>query len=94
VHKTLAALTADLSQLGFNRAVARIYELANAISAFTETGEAANWVRRQAVEYLVQMAAPMMPHLAEECWASLGHKTLVAATPWPVADETSSWNTL
>ncbi len=88
VHKTLAALTADLSQLGFNRAVARIYELANAISAFTETGEAANWVRRQAVEYLVQMAAPMMPHLAEECWASLGHKTLVAATPWPVADET------
>jgi leucyl-tRNA synthetase len=25
----------------------------------------------------------MMPHLAEECWAALGHKTLVANEPWP-----------
>ncbi|MEQ9519329.1 MAG: leucine--tRNA ligase [Parvibaculum sp.] len=88
VHKTLAAITADLSQLGFNRAVARIYELANAISAFSETGNAAKWVRREAVEYLIQMTAPMMPHLAEECWASLGHPTMASETPWPVADET------
>lgn len=88
VHKALAALTADLNQLGFNRAVARIYELANTISAFTNEGPAANWARREAVEYFVQMAAPMMPHLAEECWAALGHTRMVAETPWPVADET------
>jgi leucyl-tRNA synthetase len=31
----------------------------------------------------VQLFAPMMPHLAEECWAALGHETLVAETPWP-----------
>ncbi len=29
----------------------------------------------------------MMPHLAEECWARLGHKTLVCEAPWPVADK-------
>ena len=29
---------------------------------------------------------PMMPHLAEECWAALGHKTLVASEPWPVLE--------
>jgi leucyl-tRNA synthetase len=28
----------------------------------------------------------MMPHLAEECWQVLGHETLVASSPWPVAD--------
>ena len=36
----------------------------------------------------VQMVAPMMPHLAEECWSSLGHKTMVSASPWPELDET------
>jgi leucyl-tRNA synthetase len=31
----------------------------------------------------VRLFHPMMPHLAEECWAVLGHKTLVAEAPWP-----------
>jgi leucyl-tRNA synthetase len=31
----------------------------------------------------VQLFNPMMPHLAEECWAALGHDTLVATAPWP-----------
>jgi len=41
------------------------------------------WAMREAVNILVQLFAPMMPHLAEECWAALGHKTLVAQAPWP-----------
>ena len=28
----------------------------------------------------------MMPHLAEECWEALGHKTLVAEAPWPALE--------
>ena len=36
------------------------------------------WALREAVEILVRLFPPMMPHLAEECWAALGHKTLVA----------------
>jgi leucyl-tRNA synthetase len=32
------------------------------------------------------MIAPMMPHLAEECWAALGGKGLVAERPWPAFD--------
>ena len=32
------------------------------------------------------MTAPMMPHLGEECWARLGHDTLIADQPWPEAD--------
>ncbi len=35
---------------------------------------------------LVAGFAPMMPHLAEECWAVLGHDTLVSQSPWPVVD--------
>ena len=40
---------------------------------------------REAVDILVRLFHPMMPHLAEECWAALGHKTLVASEPWPDA---------
>ena len=42
--------------------------------------------RREALEALVLLAAPMMPHLAEDCWQALGHDRLVAETPWPKYD--------
>jgi leucyl-tRNA synthetase len=52
-----------------------------------ETGAVATpdfrWAMREAVNVLVQLFAPMMPHLAEECWASLGHPALVAQAAWP-----------
>jgi len=41
------------------------------------------WALREAVNILVQLFHPMMPHLAEECWALLGHHDLVAQAPWP-----------
>ncbi|MGH9810677.1 MAG: class I tRNA ligase family protein, partial [Terriglobia bacterium] len=81
-HKAIAAVTEDLEHLRFNRAVAQLYTLANAIA-----GEKANAsVRREALEALVLLSAPMMPHLAESCWQALGHDKLVAETPWPKYD--------
>ena len=41
------------------------------------------WAMREAVNILVRLFHPMMPHLAEECWALLGHDTLVAQAAWP-----------
>jgi leucyl-tRNA synthetase len=41
------------------------------------------WALREAVNILVRLFHPMMPHLAEECWALLGHDTLVAQAAWP-----------
>src|SRR6185437_3117152 len=82
-HRAIAAVTDDLAALRFNRAVARIYELANAIGAADKADGA---VRREALEALVLLIGPMMPHLAESAWESLGHKTLVVDTPFPKAD--------
>ncbi|HTJ02692.1 MAG TPA: class I tRNA ligase family protein, partial [Methylovirgula sp.] len=42
---------------------------------------------REAADIFVQLFAPMMPHLAEECWARLGHQTLVAESAWPIAEK-------
>ena len=85
-HQALAAATDDFDNLRFNRAVARVYELANAVSGFAPASPAGRWAKREAVEILIQIVAPMMPHLAEECWEALGHEEPVVAADWPVAD--------
>jgi len=82
-HKAIAAVTEDLGALRFNRAVAQLYMVSNAIADAPKADAA---TRREALETMVLLAAPMMPHLAEECWRALGHERLVAETPWPKHD--------
>jgi leucyl-tRNA synthetase len=91
-HQALAEVTDDIEKLHFNVCVAHIYEFANTMSAAIGDVEADGsasptadfrWAMHEAVNVLVQLFAPMMPHLAEESWAALGHHTLVAEAPWP-----------
>jgi leucyl-tRNA synthetase len=85
-HRTVAAVTDDLNNLRFNRAIARIYELANAISQSLQSAnrsEVLDGALREAGSFLVLLMAPMMPHLAEECWKLLGHKSAVVDSNWP-----------
>ena len=86
-HKSLDAVGRNIEGLRFNVAVAQIYEFTNALStAVSKTGDGLPWALREAAEFLIQMIAPMMPHLAEECWSRLGYNTLVTIAPWPAAD--------
>jgi leucyl-tRNA synthetase len=85
-HKALAAVTDDLSSLRFNRAIARIYELANALGAAITAAKAEAAAVGEAAEFLVLMSAPMMPHLAEECWQAMKKRGVVVDTPWPKPD--------
>ncbi len=93
-HAALIKVGEDVERLRFNRCVAHVYELTNALTDAldeVETGDIPADLRaafREAADILVQLFAPMMPHLAEECWADLGHADLVAEAPWPVADRT------
>lgn len=81
LNRTVAAVTADIDRLHFNKAVARLYELTSAAERAAPSA-----MRRAAVLGLVQLIAPMMPHLAEESWALLGQAGLVAEAAWPVAN--------
>jgi leucyl-tRNA synthetase len=88
-HRTIANVTTALESFAFNVAVARIYELAGAITdadrAPQDGGMA--WARREAVEILARLVAPAMPHLAEQIYAELpGTTGLVADARWPEAD--------
>ena len=91
-HRALGRVSDDIEKLHFNVCVASIYEFANALNTIigeigSDEGAASTpdfrWAMREAVNILVQLFAPMMPHLAEECWAALGHDTLVAQAAWP-----------
>jgi leucyl-tRNA synthetase len=98
-HRALARVSDDIEKLHFNVCVAQVYEFANSLNEVIGdigAGDGANsdranpgiapdlrWAIGEAVTVLVQLFAPMMPHLAEECWAALGHDRLVAETAWP-----------
>jgi leucyl-tRNA synthetase len=86
-HKAMDQVARSIEGLRFNVAVAQVYEFANVLSSASgSTGPDVAWAKREALEFLVQMIGPMMPHLAEESWARLGYNTLLANQAWPEAD--------
>ncbi|HYI84984.1 MAG TPA: class I tRNA ligase family protein, partial [Acetobacteraceae bacterium] len=88
-HRCIAAVTEALETFAFNSAVARIHELANAVGGVEASDERGmGTARRETLEAVARLSAPMMPHLAEEMWAVLrpGESTLVVELPWPEAD--------
>ena len=72
---------ANIEALAFNKAVANIYELANAIEKAAPSAS-----RTTAIRTMLRLVAPMVPHVAEEAWAAAGHDGLIADAPWPEAD--------
>ncbi|MCY4030591.1 MAG: leucine--tRNA ligase [Hyphomicrobiales bacterium] len=89
-HACIKSVSDDLKGLRFNRAVARIHELANHISSFLsedeDTQEGGGWALREAFEAMVRLSAPVVPHLCESCWQILGHESLLAGESWLEAD--------
>ncbi len=81
-HKTLHDVAVDIEAFHMNKAVARLRELFNAVEKYPAT----DWARAEAIEMLVRGFNPMMPHMTEELWALMGHKTILAAMPWPEID--------
>ncbi len=80
-HKAIAGVTADIDALAFNKAVAKIYSLANILEKAAPSAS-----RDDATRIMVLLVAPMLPHLAEEIWGTWGETGLIADAPWPVAD--------
>ncbi|RUN75120.1 leucine--tRNA ligase [Sphingomonas sp. TF3] len=81
LHQTIAGIAIDIEALAFNKAVAKLYELVNAI----ERAEASA-SRDTAIDTLMRLIAPMAPHLAEEAWSAAGKPGLIADAPWPTVD--------
>jgi leucyl-tRNA synthetase len=81
LHRTIAGVATDIEALTFNKAVARLYELVNAVEKAAPSRSRSNAIRT-----MVRIVAPMVPHIAEEAWAALGQEGLVADAAWPEVD--------
>ena len=80
-HRSIEGITSDIDRLQFNKAVARAYELANAIEKAPAGPD-----RTFAARTLLLLVSPMLPHVAEEAWAMIGETGLIADAAWPEAD--------
>ncbi|MFC3169974.1 leucine--tRNA ligase [Paracoccus fontiphilus] len=81
-HRAINDVTKAIEGFAFNKAVAKIYELANAVGKSKAGGEA----RRAALRIMAQLMGPMVPHLAEDVWTMAGGQGLLVDAPWPKAD--------
>jgi leucyl-tRNA synthetase len=81
-HKTIAGVSRDIENFHFNKAVARVRELTNTLQdSKLQTPDS-----KAALETILQLLNPFLPHFTEECWEVLGHKEWLVNTPWPKAD--------
>jgi leucyl-tRNA synthetase len=81
LHRAIAATGEAIEALQFNKAVAQLYELVNAIEKAPPSAS-----RTEAVRNMVKLIAPMAPHLAEEAWAALGEDGMVVEAEWSSFD--------
>jgi leucyl-tRNA synthetase len=81
LHRTIAAAGEAIEALQFNKAIAQLYELTSAIEKAPPSS-----TRDESVRTLIQLIAPMAPHLAEESWALLGGEGMVTDAAWPNFD--------
>lgn len=81
LHQTIAGVAADIEGLQFNKAVAKLYALVNAIEKAAPSAS-----RADAIRTAILIAAPMVPHLAEEAWAAMDNSGLIADAAWPEVD--------
>jgi len=84
-HKAIKEVTAYLNDLQFNKAIAKIRELTNALEEFS-AAKGNGEVLKEGISTAILLISVITPHVAEELWAQLGNKTMVAETAWPVAD--------
>jgi len=80
-HRTTQGVADAIEALQFNKAVALLYTLANAVEKAQPSAD-----RSDAIRTLLKLVAPMAPHIAEEAWAASGQDGLIADADWPVVD--------
>lgn len=89
-HQTIAKISDDLGRRhSFNTAVAASMELLNAVNKFTDTSDNGHAAEREALESIVVMLSPIVPHICHALWQELGHESALIDQRWPEYDESA-----
>jgi leucyl-tRNA synthetase len=89
-HQTIAKVTSDIEErFHFNTAISAIMEMFNQMSAFNpdDAMEDTLMVMRSAMDNMVLLLSPIVPHFAEELWRALGNTASLLELSWPAASD-------
>jgi leucyl-tRNA synthetase len=87
VHQTLVKVTDDIGRRRtFNTAIAAVMELMNALAKFEDGSPQGRAVTQEALEFIVLMLSPIVPHAAHSLWHALGNAGAIVDAPWPRPD--------
>ena len=86
-HKTIKRVTEDIAAFRFNTALAALMECNNAMLKLQNTSVARSAAYQRTLETMMQLLAPMAPHITEELWHQTGHSGSIHTTQWPTYDE-------
>ncbi len=90
LHQTIQKVTHDMGvRTIYNTAIAANMELLNTLSRFEDESTNGKVIRQEALEAIVLMLSPIVPHICHQLWLDLGHREAVVAMPWPQLDETA-----
>ncbi len=90
VHQTIQKVSHDMGErIIFNTAIAANMELVNTLAKFTDNSDNGKAVRQEALEAIVLMLAPMVPHICHQLWHDLGHEQAVVSASWPQVDSSA-----
>jgi leucyl-tRNA synthetase len=90
VHQTIQKVSHDMGErIIFNTAIAANMELVNTLAKFTDNCDNGKAVRQEALEAIVLMLAPMVPHICHQLWLDLGHEQAVVSASWPQVDSSA-----
>jgi leucyl-tRNA synthetase len=88
IHDTVAKVSDDIGRrYTFNTAIAAMMELVNAVARFDVNDANDRLLVQEALDRIVLMLAPIVPHICHYLWLALGHADAVIDAAWPVADE-------
>ncbi len=87
VHQTIQKVSHDMGvRTIFNTAIAANMELVNTLAKFTDDSDNGKAIRQEALEAIVLMLAPIVPHICHQLWLDLGHQQAVVSESWPEVD--------
>ena len=90
LHETIKKVSDDIGRRHtFNTAIAAVMELMNEMAKFSDDSAQGRAVMHEAIEAVVLMLSPVVPHITQQLWQDLGHDELLADVGWPVCDESA-----
>ncbi|MDP2560592.1 leucine--tRNA ligase [Psychrobium sp. 1_MG-2023] len=88
IHKTIAKVSDDIGRRQtFNTAIAAIMELVNRLNKAKISNVQDRAILGEAIEAIIKMLSPIVPHICHELWKELGHEDNLAYAPWPIVDQ-------